>query len=363
MTQHILLVEPEYYTKYPPLGLLKLSSHHKRLGDTIELVKGTKAEISKKPDIIYITSLFTWAWQAVWKAIRFYMRRFPDSEIWLGGLYASLLPQHAALSGISSDHIFTGIFTQAEDLLPDYSLVPEWNRDVGGSIVFSSRGCLRTCTYCAVPRIEGKMKAIKHSIRRLIWPGHKRVIFFDNNFLASPGWKNVLKEVEELGLRVDFNQGLDPRLITEEVAMRISQVKTDRFIRLAYDYRNMRPYVRKAIELLKSKGFNGRDILVYTLYNFTDDPQDFFNRMKDTLRWGAVSYPMRYQPTRALTKNTHIAPKWDQIRLESVARARRVIGSGGAFPPHKGMIKVKVENCDTFDEAFNEFMTPLEVTQ
>lgn len=363
MTRHILLVEPEYYTKYPPLGLLKLSSHHKKLGDTTELVKGLTTEVSETPDSIYVTSLFTWAWKPVWKAIRFYMRHFPNSQLKLGGLYASLLPKHAALSGIEPENIFVGVFAEAEDLLPDYSLVPEWNRATGGSIVFSSRGCLRSCTYCAVPQIEGKMKAIKNRIRHLIWPGHKKVIFFDNNFLASPGWKDVLKEVEELDLRVDFNQGLDPRLITEEVATRISQLKTDRLIRLSYDHRETRPYVRKAIELLKSKGISGRNILVYTLYNFTDDPQDFFNRMKDTLKWGAVSYPMRYQPTRALTKNTHIASKWDQIRLEAVARARRVIGSGGAFTPHKGMIKVKVENCRTFDEAFREFMIRMEIIQ
>jgi hypothetical protein len=102
---------------------------------------------------------------------------------------------------------------------------------------------------------------------------------------------------------------------------------------------------------------------VYTLYNFTDSPQDLFNRIKDTLSWGAVSYPMRYQPVNTLSKNTYISPNWDLVRLEAVARARRVIGSGGSFPPYEGMIKVKVEKCNTFDEAFGEFMKPLEVVQ
>lgn len=363
MTRHVLLVLPSYYTRYPPLGLLKLSSYHKDLGDTTELVRGITSGISDRPNIIYVTSLFTWAWQPVWKAIQFYSRLFPDSELWLGGLYASLMPEHAALSGIDPNNILRGIFRDAEDLRPDYSLVPEWNKRVGGSIIFSSRGCIRSCPYCAVPRLEGPLSAAKYSIKHLIWPGHKRVIFFDNNFLASPGWESVLKGVKELNLRVDFNQGLDARLITEKVARRISRLKIDRFIRLSYDYRQMRPHVKKAIDILESQGIDGRNILVYTLYNFTDSPQDLFDRIKDILQWGAVCYPMRYQPMNTLTKNSYIAPEWDAIRLDAIQRARRVIGSGGAFPPTEGMLKVKVEKCNTFDEAFCEFMTKLEVIQ
>jgi hypothetical protein len=360
LTEHVLLVEPKYYTKYPPLGLLKLSSYRKSLGDTTELVRGNTLDVSAEPNKIYITSLFTWAWKPVWEAVRFYLKHFPASELWLGGLYASLLPQHAALSGVAPTHIFKGIFTEVEDLLPDYSLVPEWNKRVSGSIVFSSRGCIRSCPYCAVPLIEGSMNSIKHSIKRLIWPGHKRVIFFDNNFLASPTWRKILDEVEELDLRSDFNQGLDARLVTEEVANRISRLKIDRFVRLSYDYAQMRLYVRNAIELLKSQGINGRNILVYTLYNFTDDPDDFYTRVRDILEWGAVCYPQRYEPNQALYKNQYVSPKWDATRLNAVQRARRVIGNHGAFLPHKGMLTVKVQKCFTFDAAFNEFMEPLE---
>jgi hypothetical protein len=270
------------------------------------------------------------------------------------------MPKHASLSGVRPDHIFTGVFRDAEDILPDYSLVPEWNRKVGASIIFSSRGCIRSCPYCAVPQMEGPMNSVKRSIKHLIWPGHRKVIFFDNNFLANPWWKSVLDEIRELDLVVDFNQGLDARLITEDVGRRLSELKLE-LLRLSYDYRGMRPYVKKAIDCLKSQGIDGRKILVYVLYNFTDDPQDFFERMKDVLQWGAVCYPMRYQPINTLRKNSYIAPKWDAIRLNAVQRARRVIGEGGAFLPHQGMLKVKVQGCKTFDEAFREFMTPLEV--
>lgn len=360
MVSHVLLVEPKYYSKYPPLGLLKLSSFHKTAGNTTQLVKGISDEVHTEPNIIYITSLFTWAWKPVWEAIWHYSENFPNSEIWLGGLYASLMPAHAALSGINPSQIFNGIFSEAENLLPDYSLVPEWNEKVGGSILFASRGCIRSCPYCAVPIIEKSFNSAKQSVKDFIWPGHKKVIFFDNNFLANPHWSKILDEVKELDLEVDFNQGLDARLITEKVAKKLGSLKFERMIRLSYDYLEMRPFIKKAIGLIKSNGIDGRNILVYTLYNFTDDPDNFYSRMSEILRLGAVCYPQRYEPNSMPYKNRFISRQWDITRLNAVARARRVIGCNGAFLPHKGMMDRKINKFFTFNGAFKEFMVPVE---
>jgi len=352
VAKHVLLVKPKYYSAYPPLGLLKLSAYQKRIGNTTELVWGTRQAIKVEPDIIYVTSLFTWAWESVWEAVQYYSSQFPNAELWLGGLYASLMPEHAALSGVNTKRIFKGIFPEAEGLCPDYSLVPEWNEKSKASIVFSTRGCIRSCTFCGVSRIEGRLNSERASIKDLIWPGHTRVIFFDNNFLASKSWENVLSEVKDLGLAVDFNQGLDARLITEKVAKKISELKIDRFVRISYDTSDVGPAVEKAIELLNSTGIDGRNILVYLLYNFTDSPQDFFARTKNVLSWGAVAYPMRFQPIYTLKKNDYISPQWSQEQLAALATARRLWGSGGTFPPYKGIMKVKVQGCRTFDEAF-----------
>ena len=77
--------------------------------------------------------------------MRYYRGRFPGAEVWLGGIYASLLPDHASLSG--ADVVWRGIFPEAEDLMPAYDLVPGWR----ATILFASRGCVRRCPFCAVP--------------------------------------------------------------------------------------------------------------------------------------------------------------------------------------------------------------------
>ena len=92
--------------------------------------------------------------------------------------------------------------------------------------------------------------------------------------------------------------------------------------------------------------------MVYTLFNFDDGPEDFFERVRNVLRWGAVCYPMRYQPCNTLKKNSYVSKKWTKERIELVASARRVIGYGGAFPPYAGLLN-KLRKAKDFDDAFS----------
>jgi hypothetical protein len=340
---HILLVEPNYYTRFPPLGLLKLSTFHKKKGDTTELVRGG-IKPKKDPDLIYVTSLFTWAWKPVHKAVKYYKRKYPGVKIILGGIYASLLPEHAKKSG--ADKIHVGLFEKAENLMPDYNLIPEWE----SSIIFSSRGCIRKCPFCAVPKLEGEPNHIRYSIEHLINPNHKKVIFWDNNILACKNWKAIFDELIELEVKVDFNQGIDGRLITDEVAEKISKMRFDS-LRLAYDNINVRPFIKKAIKLLSKYGIRKRKILVYMLFNHNDTPKDFFQRVKDLLEWGVCCYPMRYQPLDSLEKNTYVSPNWSEQEIDMVQKARRVLGFSGTFPPYKGLI-LKMKKARNFYEAF-----------
>jgi len=338
----VLLVEPDYYTRYPPLGLLKIAQLERLRGNSVHLVRG-QVDVPQ-PDRVYVTSLFTYSWRAVHQAVRYYKAKFPRAPVHLGGIYASLLPDHAATSG--ADEIHVGLLTEAEDLMPAWDLIPEWD----GSILFASRGCVRKCGFCSVPKLEGRPQALRYGIRHLIWPTHTRVILWDNNILGNPNWRAIFDELHGIGLEVDFNQGLDARLITDEVAMRLRGLKFHS-IRLAYDYRGVGPFVEKALERLEAAGISRRKVVVYTLYNYIDDPENFKTRVEEIITWGAISYPMRFEPLTSLTKNAYVSPRWTREQLEQVAMARRVIGFAGAFPPYDYLVR-KISRARSFEEAF-----------
>lgn len=278
------------------------------------------------------------------QAVEHYRRLYPRAEIRLGGIYATLMPEHARLAGAADVH--KGLILDVERYRPDYSLTPEWD----SSIMFATRGCIRKCAFCAVPKLEGKTSGPAESIRDLVDPRHKSIVLWDNNILGVPNWRDIVEELRDLDMEVDFNQGLDARLITEEIAAELAKVRI-RPIRMAYDIPNERKALERAIPALEAAGFKRRRMIVYTLYNFMDTPEDFLDRVVDLLSWGAVSYPMRYEPLNSLTKNRYISPHWTAGQLEMVARARRVMGAGGAFPPYQPLLD-KLRRASSFEEAF-----------
>ncbi len=264
---------------------MKISTLHKSQGDYVKLVRGKK-DVGFEPDIVYVTSLFTYSWEAVHEAVQFYKQRYPKSKVILGGIYASLLPDHAALSG--ADEVHVGLLPDAESLRPDWDLIPEWD----GSVLFASRGCVRKCGFCSVPKLEGR-----------------------------PSGLLKLKKL---------------RFAT---------------LRMAYDYRGIGPAVKRAIETLSAYGIPKRKLVFYTLFNYIDTPEDFFEKVRELLSWGATSYPMRFEPLCSLKKNAYVSPNWTLTELGMVASARRVLGFSGAFPPYEGLVK-KFMKAESFHDAF-----------
>ena len=340
----VLLVEPAYYTRYPPLGLLKLASFHKACGDDVVFHRGLRGGVSPRPKLILVSSLFTYSWRPVHEAVRYCRSLYPRAEIRVGGIYATLMPEHAELAG--ADEVRRGLTFEVEQLRPDYSLVPEWD----SSIVFATRGCIRKCAFCAVPRLEGKTRGPARSVGDVVDPRHRKVVLWDNNILGVPNWRQIVEELRELDVEADFNQGLDARLITDEVAESLGRARI-RPVRMAYDTANERKALERAIPALEAGGFKRRRMIVYTLYNFRDSPEDFLSRVVDLLSWGVVCYPMRYEPLNSLIKNRYVSPYWTATQLEMVARARRVIGAGGAFPPYQALLE-KFREASSFEEAF-----------
>lgn len=155
---NILLVEPNYRNKYPPMGLMKISTYHKRRNDNVWFHKG-KMPATKIEELnierIYITSLFTFYYGMTLDTIKYYRRHFDPGKIYIGGIMATLLENKLKLD-IPECHILTGQLTDASDLgfddhtnvdaLPlDYSILDEIEYDYPAGdnyISYTTRGVL-----------------------------------------------------------------------------------------------------------------------------------------------------------------------------------------------------------------------------
>ena len=139
---NVLLVEPEFpippksknHRDFLPIGLLKLASYHRHKGDCFRLMRGNEDIGGFIPDEVKITSLFTYWSQFVWDSVAFYKKKFPNAKVTVGGIYASLMPEHCKKSGC--DEVFVGINDEAEKYQPAYDLA-----DVDYQIIHASRGC------------------------------------------------------------------------------------------------------------------------------------------------------------------------------------------------------------------------------
>lgn len=355
----VLLVEPAYYSKYPPLGLMKISAYRKSLADKVHMVRGLQGPIEGfVPRGIEVTSLFTYAWKPVHEAIEYYHKLYPNASICVGGIYASLYPDRIKDHFPYAD-VHVGLNTEAEKYMPDYDILEHTDSWKGwdGSIMFTSRGCVNKCPFCLVPTMEGELRSVLDDPLQHTHPDHKRIILWDNNFLALENWEDRVRALRRCGKIVDFNQGLDARLMTQEKADALASLKL-KDIKMAYDGPHEKGAVHRAVDMLESAGVSRRRISFYTLYNFYDDksnfydtPEEFYGRVKDILDIGCASYPMRYVPLKALEKSTYVSPFWTKEQLEAVAKARRVIGFGGAFPPYSALVE-KFDKAGCFDEAF-----------
>ena len=337
-----------------------MGSYYRSRGDKVKLVYGTDECAGFTPDRVEVTSLFTYAWRPVHGAIEHYHSKYPDAKIRIGGIYASLMPERLKEFFPFVD-VHTGLFEKADQYLPAYDLLKEveiWKK-WDSTIIFTSRGCIRNCPYCVVPKLEGHARRVIENIDRFVYPGHRRIILWDNNFFALPDWKRALNQLKDLDMPIDFNQGIDARLIDDEKARMIADMRTP-IIRTAFDRPDETKSIESAVKHFFNYGISGRKIFVYVLYNFYDPqyggdhPRDFFERIRKVAELSCVSYPMRYEPLSSLQKNHFISPYWAADQLDMVVKSRRILGFGGAFPPYEGLVK-KFEVAQTFEDAFSVY--------
>jgi len=175
---------------------------------------------------------------------------------------------------------------------------------------FTTRGCVRKCDFCAVPKIEGKFREIKDF--------KPAPIICDNNILAASDahFRKVINSLKPFPY-VDFNQGLDARLFNRKHAFLLSTLKAVK-VRFSFDSIDQETKLADAIELARRVGL--KDISVYVLIGFNDSPEDARYRLELVRSWGIRPWPMRYQPLDTFDKNNYVARGWTQKELMKMVR-------------------------------------------
>ncbi|MBL7197070.1 MAG: cobalamin-binding domain-containing protein [Candidatus Omnitrophica bacterium] len=314
--KNILLVEPPYRNKYPPLGLMKISAYHKKKGNKVFFVKGKDAKLrGYQWDYIYITTLFTFHWSIVIDTIKFYKKFVSNKEqLKIGGVMASLMQDEIQKETGIRPHF--GILEKVDRLKPDYEMLkefnymPEWDASMG----FLTRSCTNKCKFCAVPILEANCNIHEHvPLRFIVDKNKKDLLLLDNNILASKKYPIIIEEIKKFGFSreakfknkkryVDFNQGIDARLLTEEKMKLLSQIAI-KPLRIAFDNIRFKDlYIKK---ILLAKKYNIKHLSNFILFNYNDGPRDFYERLRINVELNRkhdlniFSFPMKFIPLYA----------------------------------------------------------------
>lgn len=234
---------------YPNLALMKLSAWHKKQGHKVEF-----AEEGKHYEIVFRSKTFSFTED---KKINYTC----DNEKKGGSGYFFKTHDHNNL--ILPENI--------NNICPDYSL---YNCD--HAYGFLTRGCIRKCHWCIVPQKEGNIKP-EHDIDDFI-ADYKSAILMDNNVLACDHGIKQIKKIIKMGIKIDFNQGLDARLIDDSIAKLLSKVKWIKTIRLACDSSSQIETLFKAVKNLRWR--NCRPIR-YFVYCLVQDTKEAMERVKE----------------------------------------------------------------------------------
>lgn len=270
----VLLVDADSKKGFPNLALMKLSAWYKQQGHSIDLIEGI-------PTTAPLTS-----YDKVLISCIFHQNREQVLD------YASQL-DNVQIGGSGFDYNIV-LDNDIEHILPDYSLY-----DLDYSLGFTSRGCIRNCGFCVVPEKEGFIRD-NAPISEFLHPNHMKVVLLDNNFQASPKWRENIDFIVEHNLKVNFNQGLDIRLLDFEFAEQLAYTKyynwtfKRRALHFAFDDLRYEKEVWVGIDILETAGIKLSDVLFYVLigYNTTEE-QDLY-RVQKLYDRGVHPYIMPY---------------------------------------------------------------------
>ena len=267
MAREIALLDVD--SKIPNLALMKLSGWHKNQGDKVvwydELWQNTY-------DKIYASTIFKFSDKSI----------LDESRMEIGGTgwdYETLLPP------------------EIDKHFPDYSLYG-YPHNLG----FTMRGCRFRCKFCVVPQKEGK--PYEENTIEEIWQQRDSdfIVLLDNDFFGNPSWQARIDEIKTLKLKVNFSQGLNIRIITEEQAAALASVKfsninkTAKQVHFAWDQwgKGTEKLIDKGIKIVTDAGVKPHQMAFYVLIGFNTTPEQDLYRVEKLRDYGCDPYAMPY---------------------------------------------------------------------
>lgn len=248
-------------SKLPNIALMKISAYYKKQGAEVEFI-----QYGGKYDKIYASCVFTKNKKECLKIQKCY--------------------KDAKIGGTGWD-IKSELPCDIENMNPDYSL---YGIDYG--IGFTTRGCPNKCAFCIVPKKEGLLKQYRE-IKDIINPKSNKLILLDNNFTEDPLMIEKCKEIKDRNLIVDLCQGVNIRVMTEEKAYWLSQIKHMKQLRIAWDNIKDEKRVMDGLNIL-SKYMNLRNVMCYVLTGFNTTLEEDLYRINKLQSMNIDPYVMVY---------------------------------------------------------------------
>lgn len=263
-------------SNHPNLALMKISSYHKSKGDSV-----TWYTPFDQYDVVYMSKVFSFT-----EDYRQYMTN--AKKIVKGG---------------TGYDIHSRLPEEMEYLVPDYSIYP--GIDHKTAYGFLTRGCPNRCKWCVVPEKEGNIHKYM-DVDQIAVDGRNKLVLMDNNVLACEYGLQQIQKIVDKRLRVDFNQALDARLVTEEIAILLAKVRWLDFIRFGCDTPKQITECVRAMDLIDKYRERPGNYLMYTMID--KDIDEAYYRLSYFRTFKRVCIVA--QPFRDINNPNQVIPQW-----------------------------------------------------